>query len=138
MIHPTQHQRGQGTALRVAGAHAASGFFIALFRDDHEIQLCDRHIIKGNSMETPKKPGRPTKLDAAMTDKQRAAAYRVRRYEAASMAHENLDNATTAVLLAGLARQIKAIDDPGHADVARGIAGQIIKQLCDRHEIKFV
>ena len=86
-------------------------------------------------METPKKPGRPAKLDAAMTDKQRAAMYRTRRYEAASTAHENLSDATTAVLLAGLARQIKALGDPGHADVARSLAGQIIKQLCDRHEI---
>ena len=86
-------------------------------------------------MQTPKKPGRPAKLDTAMTDKQRAAAYRTRRYEAASMAHENLTNATTAVLLAGLARQLKATGDPDHADTARSIAGQIIKQLCDRHEI---
>ena len=86
-------------------------------------------------METPKKPGRPPKLDTPMTDRQRAAMYRTRRYEAASMAHENLSNATTAVLLAGLARQIKSMGDPGHADIARGIAGQIIKQLCDSHEI---
>lgn len=70
-----------------------------------------------------------------MTDKQRAAAYRTRRYEAASMAHENLATASTAVLLAGLARQIKAMGDAVHADTARGIASQIIKQLCDRHEI---
>jgi hypothetical protein len=89
-------------------------------------------------MQAPKKPGRPAKLGAAMTDKQRAAMYRSRRYEAASMAHENLTNATTAVLLAGLARQIKAIGDPSHADTARSIAGQIIKQLCDRHEIKLM
>ena len=86
-------------------------------------------------MQTPKKPGRPAKLATAMTDKQRAASYRTRRYEAVSMAHENLPNATTAVLLAGLARQIKAISDPDHADTARSIAGQIIKHLCDRHEI---
>ena len=86
-------------------------------------------------MQTPKKPGRPAKLATAMTDKQRAASYRTRRYEAASMAHENLPNATTAVLLAGLARQIKAIGDPDHADIARSIAGQIIKHLSDRHEI---
>jgi hypothetical protein len=86
-------------------------------------------------METPRKPGRPPKLDTAMTDRQRAAMYRTRRYEAASMAHENLSNATTAVLLAGLARQLKATADPDHADIARSIAGQIIKQLCDRHEI---
>jgi len=86
-------------------------------------------------METPKKPGRPAKLGAAMTDRQRAAMYRTRRYEAASMAHENLQDASTAVLLAGLARQIKALGDADHADTARSIAGQIIKQLCDRHEI---
>ena len=86
-------------------------------------------------MQAPKKPGRPAKLDTAMTDKQRAAMYRTRRYEAASTAHENLHEASTAVLLAGLARQIKALGDPGHADTARSIAGQIIKQLCDRHEI---
>ena len=87
-------------------------------------------------MQEPKKPGRPAKLDTAMTDKQRAASYRTRRYEAASMAHENLPNATTAVLLAGLVRQLKATADPAHADIARSIAGKIIKQLCDRHEIK--
>ena len=86
-------------------------------------------------MQTPKKPGRPTKLATAMTDKQRAASYRTRRYEEASMAHENLPNATTAVLLAGLARQIKAMSDSDQADTARSIAGQIIKHLCDRHKI---
>ena len=86
-------------------------------------------------MQAPKKPGRPAKLGTAMTDKQRATSYRTRRYEAASKAHENLPSATTAVLLAGLARQIKAIGDPDHADTARSIAGQIIKHLCDRHEI---
>ena len=86
-------------------------------------------------METPKKPGRPAKLDKAMTDKQRAASYRTRRYEAASTAHENPSSATTAVLLAGLARQLKAIGEPDHAHIARNIAGQLIKQLCDRHEI---
>ena len=86
-------------------------------------------------MQAPKKPRRPAKLDTAMTDKLRAAMYRARRYETASMAHENLTGATTAVLLAGLARQIKAISDPDHADTARSIAGQIIKQLCERHEI---
>lgn len=87
-------------------------------------------------MQALKKPGRPAKLDTAMTDKQRAAMYRTRRYEAASTAHENLGNASTAVLLAGLARQIKALGDPDHADIARSIAGQIIKQLCDRHDIR--
>ena len=87
-------------------------------------------------MTTPNKPGRPPKLGVTMTDKQRTAAFRTRRYEDAMTAHENLPNATTAVLLAGLARQIKTLEtDPGHADNARGIAGQIIKQLCDRHII---
>ena len=87
-------------------------------------------------MHAPIKPGRPAKLDTAMTDKRRAAMYRTRRYEAAaSMAHENLPQATTAVLLAGLARQIKAMGEPGHKDTARSIAGQIVKELCVRHEI---
>ena len=86
-------------------------------------------------MQSPKKAGRPAKLDTAMTDKQRAASYRTRRYEEASTAHENLPNATTAVLLAGLARQIKVMSDPDHADTARSIAGLIVKGLCNRHEI---
>ena len=89
----------------------------------------------GRIMETRKKAGRPAKLGTPMTDKQRAAMHRTRRYEAASTAHENLSSATTAVLLAGLARQLKAIGDPDHAHVARYIAGQLIKELCDRHEI---
>lgn len=87
-------------------------------------------------MKTPNTPGRPAKLGAPMSDKQRAAAYRNRRYEAASVAHENLKDAATPVLLAGLVRQLKAVTDPDHADTARAIAGQIIKELCDRHEIK--
>ena len=74
-----------------------------------------------------RKPGRPAKSDNAMSDKQRAAMYRTRRYEAASMAHENLSSASTAVLLAGLARQLKAIGDSDHAHVARYIAGQLIR-----------
>ena len=65
----------------------------------------------GGTMETPKKPGRPAKLGTPMTDRQRAAMCRARRYEAASMAHENMGSATTAVLLAGLARQLKATAD---------------------------
>lgn len=53
------------------------------------------------------------------------------------MAHEQLATASTAVLLAGLQRQFKLIetDKTGHADVARRIAGQLIKELCDRHAI---
>jgi hypothetical protein len=70
-----------------------------------------------------------------MSDKQRAAAYRARRYEAASMAHENLKDEKTPVLLAGLVRQLNAIADPDHAGTARELAAQIINELCDRHEI---
>jgi ribosomal protein L18E len=62
--------------------------------------------------------------------------YRARRYESAMVAHEDLKGATTAVLLAGLVRQLKAIGDASHADVARDIAAQIIKEICDRHEIR--
>jgi hypothetical protein len=81
--------------------------------------------------------GRPAKLGIPMTDRQRAAAYRRKRYEDSSMAHENLDSATTAVLLAGLARQLTSASKGAleEADTAREIAGRIIKQLCDRHEI---
>ncbi len=71
-----------------------------------------------------------------MTDRQRAAMYRARRYESAMVAHEDLKGATTAALLAGLARQLKAIDETGDADVARDIAAQLIKEICDRHEIR--
>ena len=71
-----------------------------------------------------------------MTDRQRAAMYRARRYELAIVAHEDLKGAKTAVLLAGLARQLKAIDDTSHADVARDIAAQLVKEICDRHEIR--
>lgn len=68
-------------------------------------------------MEAPKKPGRPAKLDTAMTDKQRAAMYRTRRYEAAS----------TADLLAGLARQLKALACFG--TVLGGIKGKAGEQI---------
>lgn len=71
-----------------------------------------------------------------MTDKQRAAAYRTRRYESALVAHEDLKGATTAVLLAALGRQFKLIGDASHSDIARDIAAQIIKELCERHEIR--
>ncbi len=87
-------------------------------------------------MQTSKKPGRPAKLDAPMTDRQRAAIYRTRRHEAASAAHENLTGASTVVLLAALARQLKAIGDENHADLARDIAAQLIKELCARHDIR--
>ncbi|MBK1685383.1 hypothetical protein [Rhodoferax fermentans] len=83
-----------------------------------------------------RKPGRPAKLGQAMPDKLRAANYRNRRREGASMAHENLSTASTSVLLAGLAHQIKAMGDAKHADTARDIAARIIKELCDRYEIK--
>ena len=87
-------------------------------------------------MESPtKKPGRPSKLANPMTGQQRAATHRARRYEAAGTAHENLDGATTAVLLAGLARQLKATSEPDYADVARHIAARLITELCNRHGI---
>ena len=35
-----------------------------------------------------------------------------------------------------LARQLKAIGDASHGDVARDIAAQLIKELCERHEIR--
>ena len=87
-------------------------------------------------MPPTKKRGRPAKMGIPMTDRQRAAMYRARRYELAIVAHEDLKGATTAVLLAGLARQLKAIGDASHADVARDIAAQLIKEICDRHEIR--
>jgi hypothetical protein len=86
--------------------------------------------------DTPaKKPGRPAKLEQAMPDKMRAAAYRARRREAASLAHENLKDAAPAVLLAALVRQIKGLADPGRAPVARELAGMVIAELCDRYKI---
>lgn len=71
-----------------------------------------------------------------MSDKQRAATYRTRLYESALVAHEDLKGATTTVLMAALGRQLKLIGDASHGDIARGIARQIIKELCERHEIR--
>ena len=71
-----------------------------------------------------------------MTDRQRAAQYRARRYESTLVAHEDLKGASTAVLLAALGRQLKLIGDASHSDIARAIAAQIIKELCERHEIR--
>ncbi len=71
-----------------------------------------------------------------MTDKQRAAMYRTRLYESAMVAHEDLTGASTTVLLAALARQLKAIGDANHADAARDIAAQLIRELCARHDIR--
>lgn len=67
----------------------------------------------------------------------RAASYRTRRREAASMAHENLKDEAPAVLLAALVRQVKALakPDPDHAPVTRDLAGAIMAELCDRYEI---
>jgi len=89
-------------------------------------------------MQTPRKPGRPAKLGIPMSDKQRSAMYRTRLYESALVAHEDLKGATTAVLLVALARQLKAIGDATRRDVARDIAAQLIKELCDRHEIRLM
>ena len=87
--------------------------------------------------DTPKKPGRPAKYGQAMPDAMRAAAYRARRHEAASMAHEHLKDATPAVLVAALVRQLKALasPDPDHTPVVRELAGEIINELCERYEI---
>jgi hypothetical protein len=71
-----------------------------------------------------------------MTDKQRAAMYRTRLHESTLVAHEDLKGATTVVLMAALARQLKAIGDAAHVDVARDIAAQLIVELCERHEIR--
>lgn len=88
-------------------------------------------------MEPVKKPGRPPKLGTPMTPAQRAAQYRQRRHEAAMLAHENMDTATDAALLAGLARQVRAIRTPDRdrSDTARYVAGYLIAELCDRHKI---
>jgi len=87
-------------------------------------------------VQTPKKPGRPAKLGIAMSDKQRAATYRAKLYESALVAHQDLKGATTTVLMAALGRQLKLIGDASHGDIARGIATQIIKELCERHKIR--
>ena len=87
-------------------------------------------------MHPPRKPGRPAKLGLPMTDKQRAALYRARLYESSLVAHEDLKGATTALLLAALARQLKAVSDANQAGTAREIAGQLINELCDRHGIQ--
>ena len=76
-------------------------------------------------MEAPKKPGRPAKLGVAQSGKQRATMYRTRRYEAASMAHENLSAATIPVLLAALARQLKAVADSDHEMCIRDRSGAV-------------
>jgi hypothetical protein len=83
-----------------------------------------------------RKPGRPAKLGAPMSDKMRAATYRMQRRELASMAHENLTAASTPVLLAGLALQIKSMTDANHSPTARDVAAAIINELCERHKIK--
>ena len=71
-----------------------------------------------------------------MTGAQRAQAFRRNRLVQATTVSENLDSATEAVLLAGLARQIKYIQtDTDHAPTARDVAARIIRELCSRHEI---
>jgi len=64
-----------------------------------------------------------------------APTNRTRRYEAANTAYENLTGAKTTFYPVALERQIKVLGDCGHTDMARSIAGQIIKQLRERHEI---
>lgn len=85
-----------------------------------------------------KKPGRPAKYGTPRTSKERAAAYRARRREAALMAHENLKAAAPAVLVAGLVRQFNELaksTDPERVDVCRWLAGELMTELCDRYEI---
>ena len=86
---------------------------------------------------TPKKPGRPAKYGRPMSDTMRAASYRTRRREAASMAHENLKDAAQPVLLAALVRQFKTLakPDPDHEAVTRDLAGLIMVELCERYKI---
>jgi len=91
-------------------------------------------------MTEPKKAGRPPKHgDTPMTSNQRAAEYRHRRREAASMVSDDLSSATTRALLDGLMRRFATLEDPATtpaiADGARWVAGRIMKELCDRHEI---
>jgi len=62
--------------------------------------------------------------------------YRTRLYESALVAHEDLTGASTVVLLAALARQLKAIGNANQAVVARDIAAQLIRELCARHDIR--
>lgn len=90
-------------------------------------------------MIEPKKPGRPAKHGVPMAPKQRAHEYRQRRREAASTVTDDLSTASTRALLDGLARRLATLEDPATtpeiADGARWTAGNIIKKLCDRHNI---
>lgn len=91
--------------------------------------------LSANGLPLGTIPGRPAKLGKPMPAKMRAAAYRARRREAASVAHENLKDAAPAVLLAALTRQIKGLADPDRAAAARDLAGMVIAELCDRYGI---
>jgi hypothetical protein len=92
-------------------------------------------------MTEPKKPGRPAKHGVAMTPKRRASEYRQRRREAAGTVTDDLSTASTRTLLDGLARRLATLEDPATtpeiADGARWTAGNIIKQLCERHKIEY-
>lgn len=88
-------------------------------------------------MDRPKRAGRPPKYGAAMSGKDRAAMHRKKRYESASMAHENLKAASTSTLLNGLAIQLARVCDPDTADIGRNLAAQIMRELCCRNEIPF-
>lgn len=89
--------------------------------------------------DTPK-PGRPAKGPTAMTPAQRARQYRNRRRAAAGAATDDLSAASTQALIDALARRLDTLQDPATTDAiaegARYVAGQIIRQLCDRHEIE--
>lgn len=90
-------------------------------------------------MIEPKKPGRPAKHGVPMAPSQRAHEYRQRRREAASAVTDDLNTASTRALLDGLACRLVTLEDPATkpkiAEGARWTAGNIIKQLCNRHNI---
>jgi len=72
-----------------------------------------------------------------MTPAQRVRASRERATEAMLTAAEDLSSATTKALLGNLARQIKFMEtDPDHAPVARDIAKDVMRELCNRYQIK--
>jgi hypothetical protein len=74
-----------------------------------------------------------------MAAKYRAAAYRNRRREAAVEAHENLKDASPAVLLAALVDRFKELaknTDPERVEICRWLAGALMAELCERYKIE--
>ena len=88
-----------------------------------------------------KKAGRPAKHGTPMAAKYRAAAYRNRRREAAVEAHENLKDASPAVLLAALVDRLKELaksTDPERVEICRWLAGALMAELCERYKIELL